>query len=226
LLQRHANWQEDIAAGRRQLLASYPQLHALLSLPELLVLSMFTYDGIALRSVIGALIESDLASLCFVPEGRSLRDIALCFDMSELPLPGSVLQRGSLTVCVLPFMAQQEYDHLLSLCDFNFVRGEDSFVRAQFPQSEEAHLEKLEAFLDLYCSDSAEEGALKAFWRGWNQGEDCRELWHYLRPQLPSLQIQARRWQQQLAEKPDLVANLLAFYHAKRESKPLGSDCS
>ncbi len=55
---------------------------------------------------------------------------------------------------------QSDYDHLLWCCDFNLVRGEDSFLRAQwaarpflwhiYPQADAAHLEKLTAFLELY----------------------------------------------------------------------------
>ena len=37
-----------------------------------------------------------------------------------------------LTVRVLPFVPQAEYDRLLWACDVNIVRGEDSFVRAQW----------------------------------------------------------------------------------------------
>ena len=34
--------------------------------------------------------------------------------------------------CRVPFVAQDDYDRLLWACDLNFVRGEDSFVRAQW----------------------------------------------------------------------------------------------
>ncbi|MDO4681461.1 MAG: elongation factor P maturation arginine rhamnosyltransferase EarP [Lautropia sp.] len=57
----------------------------------------------------------------------------------------------------LPFLPQPEFDHLLWSCDVNLVRGEDSWIRAlwagrpwlwqAYPQSEDAHLDKLSAFL-------------------------------------------------------------------------------
>jgi uncharacterized repeat protein (TIGR03837 family) len=60
----------------------------------------------------------------------------------------------------MPFIPQDDYDWLLAHCDFNIVRGEDSFIRAQlvgkpfiwniYPQDDGAHLTKLKAFLDLY----------------------------------------------------------------------------
>lgn len=226
LLSRHARWQADIEGQRERFLENLAILKDVLPDQKVLWLSLFTYEGQPLLSLLNGLVESDAPTLCLVPQGRSLQSIAQRFALPTQPEVGRVLHEGNLWVVVLPFMGQEEYDHLLSLCDFNCVRGEDSFVRAQFaarpmlwhlyPQEDSAHLLKLEAFLALYSDDSPAEEALKAFWRGWNQGEDCRELWHYLRPQLPSLQSQARRWQQQLAEKPDLLTNLLTFYREQQ----------
>ncbi|MDO4689745.1 MAG: elongation factor P maturation arginine rhamnosyltransferase EarP [Fusobacterium sp.] len=60
----------------------------------------------------------------------------------------------------LPFYSYDEYEEILALCDFNFVRGEDSFVRALllgkpflwhiYPQKENVHMIKLKSFLDKY----------------------------------------------------------------------------
>jgi uncharacterized repeat protein (TIGR03837 family) len=67
----------------------------------------------------------------------------------------------------IPFVTQDEYDWVLSQCDFNIVRGEDSFIRAQlvgkpfiwhiYPQEDRAHEVKLSAFLDLYLKDASPE---------------------------------------------------------------------
>jgi uncharacterized repeat protein (TIGR03837 family) len=72
-------------------------------------------------------------------------------------------QIGLLSVVPIPFLTQDEYDRLLWRCEVNFVRGEDSFVRAIwaghpfvwqiYKQDEEAHLVKLAAFLDLYTKE-------------------------------------------------------------------------
>lgn len=58
------------------------------------------------------------------------------------------------------FIEQYQFDYLLSISDFNVVRGEDSFVRAIwaakpfiwhiYPQEEQVHLEKLQAWLMSY----------------------------------------------------------------------------
>jgi uncharacterized repeat protein (TIGR03837 family) len=96
---------------------------------------------------------------------------------------GALHVRDALTVQVLPFVRQDQYDPLLWSCDFNAVRGEDSFVRAQwagrpllwhiYQQEEDVHLDKLEAFLALYVKDLSEPAreAISGLWRAWNAGE-------------------------------------------------------
>ena len=74
----------------------------------------------------------------------------------------------------LPLLSQTEFDLLLWRCDLNFVRGEDSVLRALwagkpfvwsiYPQDDGAHLLKLEAFLQRLETPAS----LKAFHRAWN----------------------------------------------------------
>lgn len=235
LLARHASLQSALPLTRSAFLEPYALPVELLDDARCLVLSVFCYEGLPLRSLLAALAEADEHSLCLVPEGRSLHSVQSFFDLDALPVPGTVLRRAALTLVVLPFSNQDDYDRLLSLCDFNIVRGEDSFVRAQFaarpmlwhlyPQAADAHLPKMEAFLALYSEQSEADAALQRLSLGWNQGEDCRELWHHLRPQLPALQQQARRWQQKLAQRPDLAANLLQFYRERCEIDGTESAC-
>ena len=80
-----------------------------------------------------------------------------------------------------PYTDQEGFDEMLQACDLNFVRGEDSLVRALwagqpfiwhiYPQEDGAHHAKLEAFLDwLQAPDS-----LRRFHLIWN-GQHDREL--------------------------------------------------
>lgn len=227
LLARHTTLQSALPLTRSAFLAPFALPNELLDDSHCLVLSVFCYEGLPLMSLLAALAEADENTLCLVPEGRCLSSVQAFFGLDELPVAGAVLHRAMLTLVVLPFSSQDDYDRLLSLCDFNIVRGEDSFVRAQFaarpmlwhlyPQAEDAHLPKMEAFLTMYSERSDAEAALHSLWRRWNEGEDCRELWHHLRPQLPALQRQARNWQQKLAQRPDLAANLVQFCRERRE---------
>ncbi|MFP3562266.1 elongation factor P maturation arginine rhamnosyltransferase EarP, partial [Paraburkholderia sp. SIMBA_049] len=64
---------------------------------------------------------------------------------------------GNLTAYGHAIVPQADFDRLLWVADVNFVRGEDSFVRAQwarkpfvwhiYPQADDAHLPKLDAAL-------------------------------------------------------------------------------
>lgn len=73
-----------------------------------------------------------------------------------LEKPGDSFQTAAVTLIRIPFVPQQDFDRLLHLADGLMVRGEDSFVRAQFsgkpffwhiyPQEEMVHLDKLDAF--------------------------------------------------------------------------------
>jgi uncharacterized repeat protein (TIGR03837 family) len=118
----------------------------------------------------------------------------------------------------LPPVTQHEFDSLLSRCDLNFVRGEDSLVRALwagkafiwhiYPQDDGAHGPKLEAFLDwLQAPPSLRLFHLK--WNGLSQAalpEVDLPLW-----QACVLSARAR-----LMTQMDLVSQLLQFVAEKR----------
>ncbi|MDO9519010.1 MAG: elongation factor P maturation arginine rhamnosyltransferase EarP [Pseudohongiella sp.] len=219
LLMQHQAWQAHGVPGRQQLLFDLGL--ASLALPELLV-SVFSYCSASMVSWLEALADGTETVLCLVPEGKASVSMAAYLGV-ENPVVGSVHHRGVLTVAVIPFRSQDDYDQLLSLCDFNIVRGEDSFVRAQwaakpfmwhiYPQDDGVHVGKLEAFAVRYLEglDPKTAGAWARFARGWNLGEDCAEMWHYLRPQLPDLHQHTQEWQKKLAVMPDLATNLVNF---------------
>lgn len=132
---------------------------------------------------------------------------------------------GALTVYRIPFVPQDQYDYLLWTMQGNFVRGEDSFVRAQFagrpvvwqiyPQDEEAHLVKLRAFLSLYgaaFSPNLREGLAESF-DLWNVGgANGKIIWQNWLDRLPDLQVGARKWADYLSSQTDLVQRLMMMY--------------
>ena len=233
LLVRHTLWQREEQIERQRLLTEMvPALNGSLT-NDLVLVSLFTYESESLGGCLAAMAQDHVPTLCLVPEGRSLSSVQRFLELPDALRVGEAAVRGALSIAVIPFLSQDDYDRLLSLCDFNFVRGEDSFVRAQwaarpllwhiYPQQEQAHLQKLDAFLDIQGEESQRENApqaassmaLRQFVRLWNLGEDCQELWHHVRPQLPELREQAGKWQQHLAEMPDLAANLMRFCHTR-----------
>ena len=133
-------------------------------------------------------------------------------------LLGPTLRRGALRAVELPALSQPDYDHLLWAADLNFVRGEDSFVRAQwagkpfvwhiYPQHDDVHLAKLEAFLDRFGA----EPELRAFWHAWN-------LANASLPLLPAVTPWRHRcgiWRDSLLTQPDLATQLIGFATERR----------
>lgn len=205
-----------------------------------LIVSLFAYENTALSGLLSAWANGNQRVLCLVPEGRILPQVVECFDGchnvgTNLFVPKvkavrinshphqTIWQHGNLTVQVLPFVPQEKYDDLLWACDVNFVRGEDSCVRAQwaatpfvwqiYPQDDGAHWAKLEAFLALYHSDAPELAtATRPLWLAWNMGDaKAIELaWTNFAAARAPLNHHAQHWAQYLSNN-NLTLNLLDF---------------
>ena len=190
--------------------------------PGQCLVSLFSYENPGLGELLASWSHGKRQVLCLVPEGRVLPGVAAWFGVTGLQ-PGDRIRKGNLTVMVLPFVEQSRYDELLWACDVNFVRGEDSFVRAQwaeapfvwhiYAQKEDAHLEKLNAFMGRYLvglSPSAAR-AVEDFWRAWNDGEGVGACWPAFEAALPALARHAPLWSLQLQAAGDLAGNLVRF---------------
>jgi uncharacterized repeat protein (TIGR03837 family) len=191
--------------------------------PGSLLISLFAYENTGLASWLDAMAGDSTPAHLLVPEGRVLADVERWLAQGSLTA-GAVHVRGALTVQVLPFVRQDQYDRLLWSCDFNAVRGEDSFVRGQwagrpllwhiYQQEEDVHLDKLEAFLELYVqglSAPARE-AISGLWRAWNAGEKIADHWHAARKHWPELEKHAEAWCLEQALQADLATALVQFY--------------
>ncbi len=191
-------------------------------------LSLFAYANAPVVEWLTALAQGTQQVMVAVPGAILLPAVqAVCGSALK---GDSTLRRGALEVRLLPFLPQAQYDELLWACDFNLVRGEDSFVRAQwaarplvwqpYRQDDGAHQRKMEAFLGRYGAGlpSATAAATAAFWRVWNgEGGDMVTAWAGLQAVAPDLVEHARRWADQLAAFRDLAAQLVEFAHDKVE---------
>lgn len=194
-----------------------------LDMPEAgtLKVSLFGYENAALAGLLDAWVASEQPVLCLVPEGRILPQLGAYFGEAA-PLAGCAYERGSLRVRVLPFVEQERYDELLWACDVNFVRGEDSCVRAQwaarpfvwqiYPQHDAVHWEKLEAFLKLYQAPLglAAVQAMQGLWREWNGEGSAGQVWPAFAAVREELERRAQDWARHLAGN-NLALNLLDF---------------
>ncbi|WP_180698437.1 elongation factor P maturation arginine rhamnosyltransferase EarP [Pseudomonas crudilactis] len=218
LLEQRRQFQRD-AKAQRQFLQSLGIDPA----PDAQLISLFAYENAGLASWLDVLAADAVPTHLLVPEGRILGDVARWLGVETLAV-GAIHERQSLTVQVLPFVRQDQYDHLLWCCDFNAVRGEDSFVRAQwagrpmlwhiYQQDEDIHLDKLDAFLALYTKslspDAAE--AMNGLWRAWSAGQPIGEHWLAARNHWPELQENAEKWCLEQGLQADLAAALVQFY--------------
>ena len=168
---------------------------------------------------------------------KALRISLFCYPNPALPalldawsggaLPhagGEPLVRGRLRLHSIPFVDQDAYDRLLWACDINFVRGEDSFVRAQwaskpfvwhiYPQADNAHLPKLGAFLSRYGQglDTVATAAVDRFTRSWNgdpASPGIGDAWREFSAARPRLVAHGQEWAERLAALPELAAGLV-----------------
>ncbi len=196
-----------------------------------LKISLFCYPHAPVTALFEVWQQHGAAITCLVPEGVAV-DAVEAF-LGEPARPGAVRTRGALTLRVLPFVAQPDYDKVLWACDFNIVRGEDSFVRAQwagraflwhiYPQDENLHHVKLRAFLQRYASASDSLTAAALLWNDAAREEapgaqDWSMLWPRLFADLPAIAQAATHWQQKMQLHGDLTANLLKFAIAVRSA--------
>ena len=199
---------------------------------EQLKVSLFAYENDAVASLLKVWSQGAREVYCAAPLGRITPQLAGWLGEAQLQA-GQVFTRGQLTVAVLPFMPQPDYDRLLWACDLNFVRGEDSFVRAQwagkpfvwhiYQQEEAEHKIKLRAFLQHYLAglDESASQALQAFWLAWEAQSGVAECWPAFEASLSTLRAHTRDWSKRVSKHGDLAAKLLIFCENLLESRAL-----
>ena len=218
LLGRRDAFQNDVAQQQ----AFWRSFGVEMPAPQTLKVSLFGYENAALPGLFDAWAAGLQPILCLVPEGRILPQVRQYFG-DHAAHAGSDYARGQLQVRVLPFVEQERYDELLWACDVNFVRGEDSFVRAQwagkpfiwhiYPQHDAVHLKKLQAFLILYGSQLSRPAslAMQGLWQAWNMESGAGQAWPAFITARGALERHAQHWARHLAEN-NLAVNLLDFY--------------
>ncbi len=135
--------------------------------------SLFCYEPAALDGLLDLLAGGGQPTRLLVTPGRAAHTTLMTIERKNRLKP---LWNNDklLLVSYLPAFTQIDFDHLLWACDLNFVRGEDSLVRALwarkpfiwqiYPQDSAAHLVKLQAFLDWLQAPAS----LRQFHQAWN----------------------------------------------------------
>ncbi len=186
-----------------------------------LTVSLFAYENKAVAALLDAWRNGPRPACCLATDSRVLASVGTA--VGRKLAPNETWRDGTLDLRVLPFMRQEAYDDLLAACDLNFVRGEDSLVRAIwagkpfiwhiYPQDDDAHRAKLDAFLDRYCAglSAAAANALRTFWHAWNGETATAGQWKDFTTHLPEIAAHTRNFRDRLAQLPDLAKTLADF---------------
>ncbi len=183
---------------------------------EIFTASVFAYETESIHALIAGMNDVGVAVKLLLPFGKLTEKMGL-FAPQVL---------GCVTLEPIPFTDQAGYDLLLARCDFNIVRGEDSFVRAQwaakpflwhiYPQAENAHVTKLQAWLERFGAHvptAQFRGDLACFFHAWNACEPTiiRALWPALYARREAWQRACVAWRNELTAQPDLATQLIEF---------------
>ena len=194
------------------------------------LVSLFCYEPHALAVLLRAYAQGATPTRLLVTHGRPAAAVRAVWPTSlepqpqphAAPSPLPELKWGALTVQWLPPLSQPDFDRLLWACDWNFVRGEDSLVRALwagrpfvwhiYPQDDGAHHAKLNAFLDRLNAPPS----VRHWHQWWNQ--DAHQHMGCAAPETLSntwLPSGDHAWfettRQALNVQPDLIRQLLDF---------------
>jgi uncharacterized repeat protein (TIGR03837 family) len=185
-------------------------------------ISLFCYEPAALESLIDQLSTSKTPTCLLVTAGRATNAVKTVLEDKKRLQPAYLLPE-TLLILYIPQLTQIDYDHLLWSCDLNFVRGEDSLVRAiwagkpfvwqTYPQHDGAHHNKLNAFLDMMNAPAS----LRTAHIAWNASADGLKSNPHLAP-FPQLDLaawsqSAQKLSRELRLQDDLATNLMAFVH-------------
>lgn len=191
------------AAARHAFLA---RVGVVLRTDEILM-SVFSYPSAPVAELPAALREGPPV-FCVFPGARD--------DVQHL-------SQGTFRAQALPLLDPDDYDRLLWSCDLNFVRGEDSAVRAQwagqpfiwqlYEQAGNVHHIKRDAFFSGYAQglDDGLATLIRRSWQRWNGESGGPADWSGLVRALPDWAVHARAWSEVLGHQSDLASRLLGF---------------
>lgn len=211
--------------GNRTALTEFWHRHGLeLPATDELRISLFCYPTAPVAELYTIWARGTTPITVLMPDGPAADSLYQRLGMD--PAERGWIQHGKARLKAIPFTDQADYDRLLWACDVNFVRGEDSFVRAQwavrpfvwniYPQGENSHWIKMHAFLDRFEAelDEGARAAVRNLWRAWNgivRASDFKLAWDAY---LAHRQVIARHttsWGMRISGHEELAAGLVRF---------------
>jgi uncharacterized repeat protein (TIGR03837 family) len=178
--------------------------------PNLYSISLFYYPIQKIEVFLDAIDNLKKTIQFFIPQ--------YLFDLLRLE---STYQ--SINIIPYPFLNHDDFDDLLWSCDLNFVRGEDSWIRAiwagkpfiwqPYIQENNIHLIKLKAFLKRYCEgcDQDLSEVLIKMHDDWSNNKFNEVLWHSFFKLQPQLEAFALKQSHHYFKEPSFVESLVDY---------------
>ncbi len=210
-------WQQFIAHSKMR----GPVLQ---NFPESIKISLFGYPEANIRELIRQLIPTEKTVHIFLPFNSEITALNALIEKYHLKI-GEAKALHRVRLHLLPFLSQTQYDQLLWACDLNFVRGEDSWIRAiwagkpfiwqPYIQAENTHLTKLNAFLSTYLAeaDAETKKLIETAHLFWSNALSIphEKFWLEAKKYLPEWQAYAYQKSNLLVQQKDLSQALMDF---------------
>ena len=185
-----------------------------------LKISLFCYPNAPILDLFTALQAHKNKVIVYIPASEILPKVAEFFGVENIEV-GQKFTKDNLTIQVLPFLSQADYDKLLSECDLNFVRGEDSWVRAiwaakpfiwqPYFQEENTHIKKLDAFLALFYANLDVKHSVFEMHANWSGQQLSSAVMQDYLNHFSQISNYTFKQSQQLAKQTDLATKLVNF---------------
>lgn len=172
----------------------------------------FCYEKAPLKQFSQALLKGQTLHIPAKPDRRFRAKLG---DQNQAPY-----------IQTIDFVPQSQFDNILGAYDFVFVRGEDSFLRAQllglplvwqiYPTPDKAHWAKLEAFYERY-SENLTPDARATLWQMWciwngqvETSNQMKTVWSNVCNNEKELIQNAKNWSSRLKQGKNLVEEIIA----------------
>jgi uncharacterized repeat protein (TIGR03837 family) len=191
---------------------------------ESIKISLFSYPEANIQQFIRQLVATEKTIHIFLPFNSEITALNGLIEKYHLKI-GEAKALHRVRLHLLPFLSQSQYDQLLWACDLNFVRGEDSWIRAiwagkpfvwqPYIQAENTHLTKLAAFLSTYLLQANQETKelIESAHLVWSNAMPIpdEKFWLSIKKNLPIWQAYTQQKSQLLTQQKSLSQALVDF---------------
>lgn len=126
---------------------------------EKIIGTIFSYEK-SFEPLLKSLKKLNKNSVLLIFGEQSIESFKNFFKKNSIQVLGNLIKYDKIEIRFLDFLNQNDYEELINTVDFNFVRGEDSFIRGIlsgkpylwhiYCQEEYVHMDKITSFLQKF----------------------------------------------------------------------------